>query len=71
MKLVIYYVCGLALAWLGLASILTGLAYWESAAGTLLPVVVGTLMLLVALRFLRGLVRLYLPPDRGERELED
>ncbi len=66
MKLLLYYLCALVLAWVGLNSLMVGLAYWDHAAGALAPIVCGILSLLLAARFIILVVRIYLPPDRGE-----
>lgn len=71
MKLILYYFCGLALAWMGINSLMVGLAYWESSDGSLAPIVGGLLMLALAARFILQLLRIYLPPPGEERELED
>lgn len=72
MKLLLYYICGLALAWMGLSSLLVGLAYWDNVSGAPAPIAGGLLLLLAAARFFLLVIRIYLPPDRGEgRGLED
>ncbi|UQZ88126.1 hypothetical protein C4J81_02425 [Deltaproteobacteria bacterium Smac51] len=72
MKLILYYSCGLALAWMGVNSVMVGLAYWDSVDGALAPIVLGILILFFAARFIVRTVRMYVPPDRGDSHgLED
>jgi CHASE2 domain-containing sensor protein len=61
MKLLLAYVFGVSLAWLGLLSILAGLTAWPRD-GASLPLGTGLAVLLVAARLLLALVRQYLPP---------
>jgi uncharacterized membrane protein HdeD (DUF308 family) len=55
------YVLGFSLAWLGLLSILAGLAAWPRD-GAFLPCLAGLVLLLAAVRLLLALVRQYIPP---------
>jgi len=61
MKLLLTYVLGLSLAWVGLISFLAGLAAWPRE-GAIVPVGAGLAVLLVAARLLLALVRQYIPP---------
>lgn len=62
MKLIILYLLGLVLAWLGLNAILVAVAHWGQA-GAMVPLLSGGIILLVAIWFLLGAVRLYLRPS--------
>ena len=70
MKLIILYISGLSLAWLGLHSFLFGLAFWPHD-GALMPTVVGLALILLAARLLLALVRIYLPPKDPPNRLLD
>ena len=59
MKFILTYVLGLSLAWLGLVSLLAGLAAWPRD-GAFVPAGAGLLLLLAAVRFLLSLARQYL-----------
>ena|GEM_PF-2758427 len=61
MKILLTYTLGFSLAWLGLLSLLAGLAAWPQP-GAFLPVAVGLALLPIAARFLLGWARQYLPP---------
>jgi hypothetical protein len=65
-KFLFLYGLGLASAWVGLVSLLAGLEAWPRD-GAPVPVAAGVMILLVAVRLLLGLVRLYRPPagNRG------
>jgi CHASE2 domain-containing sensor protein len=61
MKLILTYTLGLSLAWLGLISLLAGLAAWPRD-GAFMPLGAGLTILMIAARFLLSLVRQYLRP---------
>jgi uncharacterized membrane protein HdeD (DUF308 family) len=61
MKLLLTYVFGFSLAWLGLLSLLAGLDAWPRD-GAFLPLGTGLAVILAAARLLLALVRQYLPP---------
>lgn len=67
MKLIILYCATLAVGWVGLNSLFFGLVNWRQS-GALMPTLVGSLLLLVALRLLLALIRIYFPPKnpRGQ-----
>jgi hypothetical protein len=69
-KIIILYLSGLSLAWLGLNSFLFGLAFW-SRDGALMPTAAGLALILLAARLLLALVRLYLPPKDPQGRLLD
>jgi CHASE2 domain-containing sensor protein len=61
MLLLLAYVLPHGLAWVGLISILAGLAAWPRN-GAFLPIMAGLAFLLAAARLLLALVRQYIPP---------
>ena len=61
MKLVLAYLAGLTLAWLGIQSIFVAIAYWDTS-GALLPLVLGICGVWVSMRLLLIAVRLYFKP---------
>jgi len=61
MKLLLAYVFGFSLAWLGLLSFFAGLAAWPRD-GAFLPLLAGPALVLASVRPLLALVRQYLPP---------
>jgi hypothetical protein len=61
MKLLLTYILGFSLAWLGLLSFLAGLEAWPSD-GAFLPLGTGLAVLLAAARLLLAFVRQYLHP---------
>jgi uncharacterized membrane protein HdeD (DUF308 family) len=60
MKLILAYVLGFSLAWLGILSVLAALAAWPRD-GAFMPFLAGLALLLAAARLLLALVRQYLP----------
>ena len=61
MKIIIFYIFGFSLSWLGINSVMVGLAYWgRSGAGG--PLLAGGLTALIGMRFLLALIRQYFPP---------
>ena len=67
MKLIILYCATLAVGWAGLSSLFFGLGHWDRN-GALMPTLAGALLLLLALRLLLALIRIYFPPKnpRGQ-----
>ncbi|MDL2226052.1 hypothetical protein LJB86_00120 [Deltaproteobacteria bacterium OttesenSCG-928-M10] len=63
MKIIICYILGFSLSWLGLCSIMVGLAY-RGQPGAGLPLLAGGLAVLIGMRFLLALIRRYFPPRR-------
>jgi hypothetical protein len=66
LKFVISYISALTVAWLGLHSLLVGLAYW-GRPGAFMPLASGLGLLLIAARLIAGVLRkYYLPASRGK-----
>ena len=64
MKFLFLYCFSFIFGWLGINSIMVGLAYWDFS-GALMPVVVGALLCLLAARLILATVRMYYPSKRG------
>lgn len=61
MKIILYYILGFSLSWLGLNSVLIGLAY-RGQPGAGMPLLAGGLAALIGMRFLLALIQQYFPP---------
>ena len=61
MKIIIYYILGFSLTWLGINSVMVALAYW-SQPGAGMPLFTGSLSALIGVRFLLALIRQYIAP---------
>lgn len=64
MKFLFLYCFSLVFAWLGINSIMVGLAYWEFH-GALMPLLAGTALSLTAVRLILATVRMYYPSKGG------
>lgn len=63
LKLLVLYISGLGLTWIALCSILFGFSHWRFA-GSLMPLLAGLMVLLLAARLLLATVRIYIPPKK-------
>lgn len=61
LKLLFLYFSSLGLTWVSLCSIMFGISHW-GFSGAFMPVVIGLLILLIAIRLLLATIRIYLPP---------
>lgn len=62
-KLFFLYISGLGLAWIGLCSLMFGMSHWQFK-GSIMPLLAGLGILLIAARLLLALIRIYLPPKK-------
>lgn len=60
MKFLFLYCFSLIFGWLGINSVMIGLAYWEFD-GALMPVLAGGLLCLLAVRMILATIRMYYP----------
>lgn len=66
MKFLFLYCFSLIFGWLGINSILIGLAYWNFA-GALMPILAGGLMCLMSARLILATIRMYYR-SKGSRD---
>ena len=66
MKFLILYCFSLLFGWLGINSVMIGLAYWEFS-GALMPILAGGLLCLLSARLILATIRMYYP-SKGTRD---
>ena len=64
MKFLFLYCFSLIFGWLGINSIMIGLAYWDFS-GALMPILAGGLMSLISIRLMLATIRMYYPSKGG------
>ena len=64
MKFLFLYCFSLIFGWLGVNSVMIGLAYWDFS-GALMPIMAGFLLCLLSARLILATVRMYYPSKGG------
>lgn len=61
LKLLFLYFSSLGLTWVGLCSIMFAISHW-GFAGAFMPLIIGLVIVLAAVRLLLATIRIYIPP---------